>query len=74
MYYLVNVENFKLYDPPMIMDKDENFQVHSLNDFSPEYLDELPNDVIIDRKVRTSLWVDVEFLHVGLKGMHPSKS
>jgi hypothetical protein len=41
MYYVVNVENLKLYEPPMIMDQDENVQVPFVDDFSPEYIDEL---------------------------------
>jgi hypothetical protein len=41
MYSVVNVENLKLYEPPMIMDKDEGVQVLTVDDFSLEYLDEL---------------------------------
>jgi hypothetical protein len=69
----VDVENLKLYEPPMIMDQDENVQVLYVDEFSLEYLDVLREDDIIDRKVRTSRRVYVEYLHVGLKGMHPSK-
>jgi hypothetical protein len=54
MCYVVNVENLKLYEPPMIMDQGENVQVPSLQYFSPKYLDELWEDVILDRRVRTS--------------------
>ena len=38
IYSVVNVENLKLYEPPMIVDEDENVQVPSLDDFAPEYL------------------------------------
>ena len=38
IYLVVNVENLKLYEPPMIVDEDENVQVPSVDDFSPEYL------------------------------------
>lgn len=54
MYSVVNVENLKLYKPPMIMDEDEGIQVPTVDDFAPEYLDELQKDVILDRRVRTS--------------------
>jgi hypothetical protein len=74
MYSVVNVENLKLYEPPMIMDQGENVSVPLVDDFSPEYLDELQEDVILDRRIRTSRRGDVEYLHVGLKGMHPSKA
>jgi hypothetical protein len=73
MYSVVNVENLKLYEPPMIMDEDESIQVPTVDDFSPEYLDELQEDVILDRRIRTSQRGDVEYLRVGLKGVKPSK-
>ena len=41
IYLVVNVENLKLYEPPMIVDEDENVQVPSVDDFAPEYLNEL---------------------------------
>ena len=41
IYSVVNVENLKLYEPPMIVDEDENVQVPSVDDFAPEYLNEL---------------------------------
>ena len=40
MYYVVNVDNWKLYEPLMIMDQEENVHVPSVGGFSPEYLDE----------------------------------
>ena len=53
MYSVVNVENLKLYEPLMIKDEDESIQVPSTDDFSPEYLDELHEDVILNRRVKT---------------------
>jgi hypothetical protein len=41
LYSLVNFDNLKIYEPPMIMDEDESIQVPIFDDFSPEYLDEL---------------------------------
>ena len=41
MYFVVNVENLKLYEPPMIMDQEEDVHVPSVDDFALEYLDEL---------------------------------
>ena len=41
MYSVVNVENLKFYDPPMIMDEVEDIQIPIVDDFWPEYLDEL---------------------------------
>jgi hypothetical protein len=38
MYSVVNVENLKLYQPPMIMDEDEIIQVPVVDDFALEYL------------------------------------
>ena len=56
----------------MIMDDNANV-VPSIDDFSPDYLDELHDDIILDRRVRTSWRGDIEYLHVRFKGMHPKK-
>jgi hypothetical protein len=40
-YLIVNVENLKLFYPPMIMDQDEEVSIPSVDEFAPEYLDEL---------------------------------
>ena len=53
MYSVVNVENLKLYEPPLIMDTDEVGTIPTVNDFAPEYLDELPEDIILDGRTRT---------------------
>ena len=74
MYSIVNVENLKLYEPPMIVDQDVQVKVPSVDDFAPKYLNELQEDVILDKKVRSSRRGDMESLCVGLKGMHPSKA
>ena len=71
-YSVVNVENLKLYEPPMIMDQRESVSVPSMDEFSPEYLDELKEDIILDKRTRNSCRGDVEYLRVGLKGTHPS--
>jgi hypothetical protein len=62
MYVVVNAENLKLYEPPMIMDEDENVQVPTVDDFDPEYLDELQEDVILNKRMRNSQQGDVEYL------------
>ena len=73
MCLVVNVENLKLYEPPMIMDKDESVQVSTVDDFSPKYLDELQEYVILGKRIKTSQRGDVEYFRVGLKRAHPSK-
>ena len=73
IYSIVNVENLKLYEPPMIMDEDTNIQIPSVDDMAHEYMKELQDDVILDRNIRDSRRGNVEYLHVGLKGIHPSK-
>lgn len=73
MYSVVNVENLKLYEPTLIMDTEEVGTVPTVDDFSPEYLNELPEDITLDRRTRTSWRGDMEYLRVGLNGMHPSK-
>jgi hypothetical protein len=74
MYAVVNVENFKLYEPPLIDDQGEHVQIPSIEYFSPEYLTELHEDTILDRRMRTSKRGNVEYLRVGIKGTNPSKA
>ena len=74
MYSVVNVENLRLYEPPLIMDTKEVAQIPIIDYFSPEYLDKLGKYIVVDRKTKTSRWGDVEYIHVGFKGMHLSKS
>jgi hypothetical protein len=73
IYLVVNVENLKLFEPPMVMDRDEEVSIPSVDEFSLEYLDELKEYIILDRGTRTSCRGDVYYLRVGLKGTHPSK-
>jgi len=49
MYSMVNVENLKLYEPPMIMDHGENVQVPYDHDFSSKYIDELQEMLFLTR-------------------------
>jgi hypothetical protein len=58
----------------MIMDQDKEFSIPSVDEFSPEYLDELQEDIIMDRSMRSSSRGDVDYLRVDLKGTHPSKA
>jgi hypothetical protein len=74
MYAVFNVENLKLYEPPLIDDQGEHVQIPSIDDFSPEYLTELQEDTILDKRMRTSKRGNVEYLRVGLKGMNPRKA
>jgi hypothetical protein len=69
----VNVENLKLFESPMIMDHDEEVSIPLGDDFAPEYLDELWEFIILNRRTRTSCRGDVDYLRVGLKGKHPSR-
>ena len=74
MYAVVNVDNLKLYEPPLIDDQGEYVQIPSIDDFFPEYFTELHEDIILDRRMRTSKRRNVEYLRVGLKGANPSKA
>lgn len=74
IYSVVNVENMKLYQPPMIMDPEEDTKILTINDLAPQYMNELWEDTILDRKVQSSRHGDVEYLRVALKGMNPSKA
>jgi hypothetical protein len=54
MYAVVNVENLKLYEPPLIYDQGDHVQIPSIDDFSPEYLTGMQEDTILDRRMQTS--------------------
>jgi hypothetical protein len=41
IYSVLNVENLKIFEPPMIMDQYEEVSIPSVDEFAPEYLDEL---------------------------------
>ena len=71
--FTINVENLKLFEPLMIMDRDEEVSIPSVDEFSPKSLDELKEDINLDRRTRTSHRGDVDYLRVGLKGTHPRK-
>jgi hypothetical protein len=62
IYSVVNVENLKLFEPPMIMDQDEEVPIPSVEEFSSEYFDELQEYIIMDRRTRTSRRGDVDYL------------
>jgi len=74
IYSIVNVENLRLFEPPLIDDQGEHVQLPSIDDFSIEYLDELQQDLILDKRTKTSKRGDVEYLRVGLKGKKPSQA
>ena len=44
----------------------------SIDDLLSKYINELQEDIVLDRKVRTTRRGDVEYLKVGLKGSKPS--
>jgi hypothetical protein len=58
----------------MIMDQGEEVSIPSFDEFVPEYLDDLKEYIILDRRMRTSHRSDVDYLRLGLKGTHPSKA
>ena len=71
---IVNVENLRLYEPHIIVYEEENVQIPSIKDFAPEYLNELQEDSILDKRIRPSHRGNMEYLCVGLKGTNPIKS
>ena len=73
MYSIVNVENLRLYEPPLIDDQGSDVQLPSIEDFSPKFLDELKEDTILDRRTITSKRGSVDYLRVGIKGTKPRK-
>ena len=74
IYSVINVENIRLYEPSLIEDHEEKSQLPSIRDLLPEYRNELQEDTVLDRKVRTTCQGDVEYLREGLKGSNPSNA
>ena len=74
MYSVVNVENVCLYQPTLIDDQGSDVQLPSIEYFSLEFMDELKEDTILDRRTRASKRGSVDYLRVGLKGSNPSKA
>ena len=62
-----------MFEPPLIDDQGEHVQLSSIDDFSPEYLDEIQKDLILDKRTKTSKRGDVKYLRVGLKAQKPSQ-
>ena len=58
----------------MIIDLEEYRQIPTVADFAPEYMNDMQEDTMLDRKVSTLRCGDVEYLQVGLKGMNPRKA
>jgi hypothetical protein len=45
----------------MMMDEDESIRVPTVDDFAPKYLDKLQEDIILDKRIRTSQRGHVEY-------------
>jgi len=74
IYSVVNVDCLRLFEPSMIEDPKEKSQLPSVDDLLPKYLNELQEDTVLDRKVRTTHSGQVEYLRIGLKGSKPSSA
>jgi len=74
IYSIVNAESLRLFEPSLIEDPEEKSQLPSIDDLLPEYLNELQEDIVLDRKVRTTCRGDVEYLIIKLKGSKPSSA
>ena len=49
-------------------------QLPSIEDFLPEFLDDLKEDAILDRRTCTLRRGNVDYVRVGIKGSKPSKA
>ena len=54
IYPVVNADCLRLFEPSMVEDPKEQSQLPSIDDLLPEYLNELQEDIVLDRKVRTT--------------------
>ena len=74
IYLVINANCLRLFKPSLIEDPGEQSQLPSIDDLLPEYLNELQEDKVLDRKVRTMHRGDVKYLRIGLKGSKPSSA
>jgi len=74
IYLVVNAKNLRLFKPLLMDDPEEQSQLPSIDNLLLEYLNELQEDIILDKKVRTMHSGNVEYLRVGLKGSKPSSA
>jgi len=54
IYSVMNADCLRLFEPSMIEDPEEQSQLPSVNDLLPKYLNELREDTMLDRKIRTT--------------------
>jgi len=52
IYSFVSIDCLRLFEPSMVEDPEEQSQLPSVDDLLPEYLNELPKDIVLDRNVR----------------------
>jgi hypothetical protein len=62
IYSVVNLENLKLFEPPVIIDQGEEVSIPSIDEFSPKYFNDLKEYIILDRRMRTSHMGDLDYL------------
>ena len=62
MYSVVNVENLRFYEPPLIDDQGSDVQLPSIEYFSLKFMDKLKEDTILDRRIRASKRGSVDYL------------
>eukprot|EP00253_Pinus_taeda_P005183 PITA_05183 len=74
IYSVVNADFLRLFEPSMIEDPEEQSQLPYIDDLLPEYLNELQEDTVLEKKVRTTCSGQVEYLRIGFKGSKLSSS
>ena len=68
IYSVINAYCLRLFEPSMIEDPEEQSQLPSVDDLLLEYLNELREDTVLDKKVRMTRSGRVEYLRIFLKG------
>jgi len=68
IYSVMNANCLRLFQPSLIEDPEKKSELPSIDDLLPKYLNELQEDTVLDREVRTKCRGDVEYLKIGLKG------
>jgi len=67
------VKNLNLYEPSLVAE-DTSVILPSMEDLAPEHMDMLAEDVVLEKKKRSSYSGEHEVWHIGLKGQHLQKA
>jgi len=73
IYSIVNVDNFKFYEPSML-DQEEEHVLPSVEDLTPDTQVELTEDTVLQKRSKTTRHGKHDLWQIGLKGQFLGKA